>query len=45
MLKIIREKYLANYLIFPFIDVNGNNAHEIFQFLRNNSSLKGGDIP
>ena len=31
--------------MFSKIEVNGEKSHPVYQFLRNNSALKGGDIP
>ena len=31
--------------MFAKIEVNGQNTHPVYQFLRENSSLNGGDIP
>ena len=34
-----RGKYGAKYPMFHKIDVNGDNAHDVFRFLRRHSSL------
>ena len=33
------NKYKIEFPLFGKIDVNGENAHEVYQFLRKNSSL------
>ena len=35
----IKSKYDAKYRLFEKIDVNGENAHPIFSYLRRNSEL------
>ena len=37
--KFAQEKYGANFQLFSKIDVNGENSHEAFRFLRRNSPL------
>ena len=39
MKSFITEKYGATYPIFAKIEVNGPNAHEVYQYLRMNSVL------
>ena len=35
--KFVKENFGANFPIFSKIEVNGNNTHPLFVFLRNNS--------
>ena len=37
--EFIRGKYGAEFQIFEKIDVNGENAHPVYKYLRSNSSL------
>ena len=37
--KMVMEKYPADWLLFEKSNVNGQNANEVFRWLRTNSSL------
>ena len=36
-----KTTHSANFMFFEKCDVNGNTAHPVYNFLRQNSSLKG----
>ena len=40
-----QSTYNVKFPMFCKIEVNGENTHPVYQFLRDNSDLKGGDIP
>jgi glutathione peroxidase len=43
ILNFVRQKG-GNFPVFSKVEVNGNNACELFKYLRVNSSLKGSSI-
>ena len=43
ILEFVRAKG-ANFEVFAKVDVNGDNASELFKYLRMNSNLQGGSI-
>ncbi len=44
ILQFACEKYSADFPLFEKIDVNGPNTHPVYQYLKSNSSLNGGNI-
>ena len=44
-LKTFIEKREIKFPYFECAEVNGPNAHEVFKYLKQHSSLKGNDIP